>query len=344
MKTVDQACASQGCCVIQLQNICYMKATCRDPSPHTINLFIKTTQLNLDPALVLLLVVWVFDLFLFFVFVFDWCFYSCLFALVFCLFSLMPKYSLVVTIMPKVKKVKKERKEKFVIAMDKTTCCYEKIILHKETRDKFSKAGAVQRRPPLVQAPPPSRAPLTPSEIQEFHSFHAQEHANAAILSHLVLERQELEKTTLDSFPLITSTISTPIPTLHIPLPLSKSIHFYKTSTLKRVNDTHHIIHATTTRLSPILTKLQMEETNARLGVSVKVPTHIRTALLNMITHLTELEENLLSETRTLTHSQWRQFTGAMKRIGEVQFDDLAKRFPEICSDLFDLKISLPGM
>jgi len=231
-----------------------------------------------------------------------------------------------------------------VIAMDKSTGLYEVIKLSKANRVKFAKIGApnFQKLPVLV--PLDKGPPLTPTESEELSGHHQEHRETLSLLSRLTLERKTLEERLSDPptpLPLIHRLSDKPKP-IHIPPPIPKTLKFCKSKLLKRIKEFKPNLTSTLVRLQPIAKKLNEEAEREKMGLPITVSPEVGIRLWDIYQRLEKLEEKLDTIGHTLTNAQWRKMGVSLRSIGRVSFENLAKRFPEVCKELDNLDIQLP--
>ena len=221
---------------------------------------------------------------------------------------------------------------------------YEKIFLHKETRQKFAKVGA----PYQPKCPPPwiqrVRSPLSPEEWAEIKANREKDYACQSLLSRLTIQKLKLEDRLSDpptTIPLA-DRISASVPNIHIAPPIPNTLHFHKSKILLCIEEFQPLLLSTVIQLEPVFKILDRKDSNEDLGLAVKVSPEIRDSIWEWFLRLQDLNTDLDTIGHKLTNAQWRGLKGALKKIGKVSFDNLKNRLPEICSDLAQLNITLP--
>ena len=231
-----------------------------------------------------------------------------------------------------------------IIAMDKSTGLYEVIKPSKANRAKFRKVGAPRYQKYPITFDLSYMQPLTLEQRLEFASYHQQERETLSLLSRLTLESRTLEERLSDppvSLPLIDRISVTPQP-IHIPPPIPKTLKFWKTKLLCRIEELRPNLTSTIIRLQPIVTKLSAEAQKEKLGLPITVSPEIGIRIWDWFQELERLEEKFDTIGHKLTNAQWRKLSGTLKRVGRISFVNLADRFPEICKELDNLNITLP--
>lgn len=72
------------------------------------------------------------------------------------------------------------------------------------------------------------------------------------------------------------------------------------------------------------------------------MPLEVRDNIWRWFSKLQDLNAELETIGHKLTNAEWRGLKGVLKKIGKVSFTEMKGRLPEICTELEQLKITLP--
>ncbi|KAJ7577292.1 hypothetical protein C8J56DRAFT_369996 [Mycena floridula] len=229
-----------------------------------------------------------------------------------------------------------------VIAFNETTSLMERITPSPEVRRRFKDIGKIRHMPkPSYPQPPINRRTLAERlQLQD----EVQDHIHAL---------EFLSQTIANRPPSPTPPADPPIPLIQrlyhpyeIPPPIPASLHFRRTKILHRIKEYRPMLVATKARLDMLYNRLQREERLASKGKPVQTNPEIRAYFKVFFETFYELYNNLEEKGHKLTNHQWRDFKGAMKRIGKISFDNIdgPKGIWDICSVIITQDIDWPGM
>ena len=128
---------------------------------------------------------------------------------------------------------KERRSHNKVIAKNKSTGLFERIILTPETKQKFAKVGAPRKtiKPKWFH---PYSHPLSLQEQMELLAEREEQATNQTLLAQLVFEKQHLKDRISSPPPPLIERLSSPSPPkIHIPPPIPADMHFKQTKILK---------------------------------------------------------------------------------------------------------------
>lgn len=228
-----------------------------------------------------------------------------------------------------------------VIARNEVTSLYERISLSKETRDRYKDVC----RPRKIRKPehkPIIHRTHTTAEWVAIQRAQREEAAAQELFSRLTMEERKLEDRISSPPPPLIERIAPVRPDYQPPAPIPKRLRFRKESKIRRIPEFKPLINATYIRLKPLFEKLQKEEAKLILGLAARVPKEHQDLLWVWWNAFQEICADIDEDGHRYTHSQFRDISGACKRIKPVPFHDLERRLPEICSELVELKITFP--
>ncbi|KAF5341459.1 hypothetical protein D9757_015518 [Collybiopsis confluens] len=231
-----------------------------------------------------------------------------------------------------------------ILALDKST--YRYVKLPWMIKKQFRKAGATPRPKQPILYPKAQHPGLSPADNFRILAERRSHHSNLQLLDRLWTERARLihriehPPTPLTPLPLY-ERLSSPSP-VHIPPPISSTLHFHRSKILKRTQEFEGMLLATVTRLEPIFERLKDEDLLQDSGRSVRVSETVRDDLWRWYDRLQDLSDDLKNLGRLFTNAEWRNLRGALKRIGKVSFEKVDSRLQEICLELAQLNITLP--
>ncbi|KIK54792.1 hypothetical protein GYMLUDRAFT_1021811, partial [Collybiopsis luxurians FD-317 M1] len=190
----------------------------------------------------------------------------------------------------------------------------------------------------------PQTKVFTPEEEMELLLNHDQNLDQLRQLADLFSERKQLIHQ-IQHPPTLEECLSSPPPfhssSYKPPPPIPEDLHFKTHDTVTWIQEVDNVLLATKICLEPIFKELNKEDEREDYGIAVRVPLEHRDHLWRWYSHLEDLYESDQVGC-TLTHKEWREVTGACKRIGKVSFHNLSHRLPIICRNLVDLQITLP--
>lgn len=237
----------------------------------------------------------------------------------------------------------KEYRDRRTFAQDKSTGLYERIIVHKATRQKFARVGAPHRTkyPRIIT---PKTHSLSLEERLSFTEYHQENLATSSLLSRLTLERRKLQDRIDNPPPTLADRIRDPLPEpeIHIPPPIPSTIRFHRTKLLHRIKEYEPMLEATLDRFLPLFRKLQDDDEKEFTGEDYRVPRSTRNELWGLFLGLQGLYLGLDEIGHDLTNAEWRKLKGALKRLGKFELKSINTQLPEICERLKALNITLP--